>query len=193
MSGALFPAWRPDAAGRDHLAVLAARLAAARPPDAPGIRLRRPDQWHATLCFIGEGDRGLVTPTLHQALADIAATIPPHAITIGRITSWSSAVVAIVHPCPALQALCDATHDAALRCGIRPRERTTQPHVTLAYKDTRQARPLSWLDGIDCDGPPLAVDGFELLHSGAGRYDCLGRWSLAGAALPAAPGQPALF
>ena len=192
MTGALFPAWRPDAAGRDALGMLSARLAAACPPGAPGMRLRRPDQWHATLCFIGEGG-GLVTPALREALAVAATAIPPHAITIERITAWAGVVVAIPHHCPALAALCEATHDAALRSGTRPRQATTQPHVTLAYLDSREARPLPWLDAIDCSGPALRVDGFELLHSGHGRYESLGAWPLSGRALPPTPRQSALF
>ena len=59
--------------------------------------------------------------------------------------------------------------------------------------EKRQAQPLPWLDGIDCAGPPLAVEGFELLRSGDGRYQSLGAWRLAGTALPAPPEQPALF
>lgn len=193
MSGALFPAWRPDAAGRTRLAALSARLAAARPPDAVGIRLRRPDQWHATLCFIGEGGQELVTPALLHALAGVATSIPAHAITIDHVTSWAGVVVAIPRPSRALDALCEATHDAVLRSGIRPREATTQPHVTLAYLDRRQARPLPWLEGIDCAGPALEVAGFELLQSGDGRYASLGAWPLSGTAVPGTSEQPGLF
>ena len=37
--------------------------------EAPPLTLRRPDQWHATLCFIGHGVQHLATPALLQAFA----------------------------------------------------------------------------------------------------------------------------
>ncbi len=133
MSRALFPGWRPDAAGRERLSALAARLQSARPDGAPRLQPRRPDQWHATLCLIGYDVLDFATPALHDALAGVARSIPPHAFTVERFAYWpqSGAVVALPRDCPALQALCDATRDAIRRCGIRPLQVTTQPHVTL--------------------------------------------------------------
>ena len=136
-----------------------------------------------------------MTPTLLDALAGVAACIPPHAFTVERIAYWrqSGAVVALPHPCAALQALCDATHGAARACGIRPSQATTQPHVTLAFLERGlDAQP--WLDGIDCTGAPLRVDRFELLFNPGGRYESLGDWPLLGRSLPPpAPSQPGLF
>ena len=63
MSRTLFPGWRPDAAGRERLQALVARMVAARPADAPALRLRRADQWHVTLCFIGR-DQGQIVGSL---------------------------------------------------------------------------------------------------------------------------------
>lgn len=194
MSQALFPGWRPDAAGRDGLAALAARLQAARPDGAPRPQPRRPDQWHATLCFIGYDQADTATPALHGALGGVAQRIPPHAFSIERITYWrqSGAVVALPADCPALQALCDATRDAIRGCGIRPLQVTTQPHVTLAYLDRHlEAQP--WLDGVDCDVGPLRVERFELLFNPGGRYEALGAWPLTGTTLPAKPEQASLF
>ena len=194
MSRALFPGWRPDAAGRERLSALAARLQSARPDGAPRLQPRRPDQWHATLCFIGYDALDLATPALHDALAGVARSIPPHAFTVERFAYWpqSGAVVALPRDCPALQALCDATRDAIRRCGIRPLQVTTQPHVTLAYLD-RHLPAQPWLDGIDCDVGALRVERFELLFNPGGRYDALGEWALTGPALPPEPEQARLF
>ena len=72
MSRALFPGWRPDADGRERLAALAARLRDAHPGGAPRLQPRRPDQWHAPLCFIGYELRHLATPALHALDSDAA-------------------------------------------------------------------------------------------------------------------------
>lgn len=194
MSGALFPGWRPDAAGRERLAEQIATLLAACPTGAPKPQSERPEQWHATLCFIGYGLRDAVTPRLLSAFADAAARIPPHDFTIERIEYWrqSGAVVALPGPCPALQALCDETHAAVRRCGLRPQQATTQPHVTLAYLG-RGLDPQPWLAGVDCTGASLRVDGFELLFNPGGRYESLASWPLTGTRLPAIPIQPALL
>ena len=194
MSQALFPGWRPDAGGRERLAALAAALVAARPVDGPRLQLRRPDQWHATLCFIGYHVRELATPALLDAFAAVASRIPPHAFTVERIAYWpqSGAVVALPHACAELQALCDATRDAVKSSGIRPEKTTQQPHVTLAYLD-RGLGEQAWLAGVGCAGEPLRVERFELLFNPGGRYEALGAWRLAGAALPAAPRQASLL
>ena len=194
MSGTLFPGWRPDAAGRERLQAVVASLAAARPADGPGLQLRRPDQWHVTLCFLGYDLRHKVTPSLLEAFADVAARIPPHAFAIERLACWrqSGVIVALPRPCDALQALCEATHAAARRCGIPAEKPTGQPHVTLAYVPRGlEAQP--WLDGVDCSGAPLRVAGFELLFNPGGRYEALGEWPLTGGALPQPPSQPSLL
>ena len=194
MSQALFPGWRPDAAGRAALATLSQRLQEARPSDAPSLQLRRADQWHATLCFIGHDVSPLATPALLDAFAAAAARIPPHTCDLERLVYWrqSGAVVALPHNCVALQALCDAMRDAIRRCGITPAQVTTQPHVTLAYLPKGlDAQP--WLDAVDCDIGPLTVDTFELLFNPGGRYEALGSWPLTGAPLPPPPRQDALF
>lgn len=194
MSQALFPAWRPSADGRAVLATVLHRLQEARPSDAPSLQLRRADQWHVTLCFVGETAGPVVAPALLDAFADAATRIPPHRFTLERLAYWrhSGAVVALPAPCPALQALCNASHDAIRRAGIAPMERTTRPHVTLAFLE-RGLPPQTWLDAVDCGADGLDVDNFELLFNPGGRYDALGAWPLTGAALPAPPRQDALF
>jgi 2'-5' RNA ligase len=193
VSRALFAAWRPDTTGRGRLAELAAALAGARPASGPRMQMRRPDQWHVTLCFLGQDVAETATDAVRVALADVATRIPPHAFTIERIAYWrhSGAVVALPHACIPLQALCDATRDAARRCGIRP-EATTQPHVTLAYLG-RGLHAQPWLEGVDCGATPLEVGRFELLFSAAGRYGSLGGWPLSGESLPPEPLQGSLL
>jgi len=194
VSQALFPGWRPDAGGRERLQQVASALAAARPDDAPRLQPRRPDQWHATLCFIGYDMRHMVTPALLDAFARIATQVPAHVFTIERITYWpqSGAVVALPHRCDALQALCDGTRDAIRGQRIRPLQVTTQPHVTLAYLDKHlPAQP--WLDSVECKGAPVRVDGFELLYNPGGRYECLASWPLTGIALATPPRQAQLL
>ena len=194
MSGALFPGGRPDADGRKRLSAQVDALRAACPAGAPTPQPRRPEQWHATLCFMGYALRDAVTPGLLSAFADAAARIPPHSFTLDRIEYWrqSGAVVALPAACPALQALCDETHAAVRRCGLRPQQATTQPHVTLAYL-ARGLEPQPWLAEVDCAGAPLHVDGFELLFNPGGRYESLATWPLTGTTLPAMPTQPSLL
>lgn len=195
MSRALFPAWRPSADGRAALARLVERLQTARPQGAPLLQLRRPDQWHVTLCFVGDMPAPQATAdVLAPTFAAAATRIPPHAWRVDRLAYWpqSGAVVALPVASPALQALCDASHDAVRRAGIAPADRTSRPHTTLAFLD-RGLPSQRWLETIDCDIDPLAVDGFELLFNSGGRYDALGSWALTGAALPEPPRQDALF
>lgn len=194
MGRSLFAGWMPDAAGRERLGRLAAALQAARPAGMPALKLRRADQWHATLCFIARGFDEAVATRAATALAPVAARIPPHAIAIDRIEYWSGPSVFVVVPAPdpVLQALCDACAVALRHADVGPVQRTTQPHVTLAYAD-RHLPPQDWLAGIACAGATLRVDRFQLLFNPGGRYEALGDWPLAGGPLAAAPDQPALF
>jgi len=195
VSQALFPGWRPSADEAARLAPVAAALRDGIRERGLKLRsLRRPDQWHATLCFIGYDLRHLVTPALLASFVQAAAQIPPHAFRIERITYWPSGVV-VARPfdCPELQALCDATRDAIRRRGISPLKVTTQPHVTLAYLDQRLA-PQDWLDDFDCTAAgAFLVDRFELLFNPGGRYDALADWTLTGTGLPRPPEQGTLL
>ncbi|TWT21876.1 2'-5' RNA ligase family protein [Luteimonas wenzhouensis] len=183
MSRALFPGWRPDAAGREQLAAILARLRAAWPAGAPPLRPRRPDQWHATLCFLGHDMAHVVTPALLDALADVAARVAPHALEIGRLDYWPRPGVVVAlprNPAP-LQTLCDAVDAAVRACGVAAAQATTRPHITLAHTD-RGLAATPWLAGVDCRSAPLRVDDFELLVNPGGRYEPLGRWRLSGGA-----------
>ena len=194
MSQALFPGWRPDADGRACLAALAGRLLLAQPADGRRLQPRRPDQWHATLCFIGYDARDVVTPALLDAFAVAAARIPAHGFQVERVAYWpqSGAVVALPHDSAALQALCDATRDAISQCGIRPLRVTTQPHVTLAYLE-RGLPAQPWLEDVACGDDVLCVHRFELLFNPGGHYEALAGWPLTGVPLPAAPVQARLL
>jgi len=195
VSRTLFTAWRPDVAGQAALSGLRDRIVAARPHDAPGLSLRRPDQWHVTLCFVARQTDDAMLAAVRIALGHAAAAIPAHGFTIERLAFWrhSGALVALAAPSDTLQALCDANRDALRLAGIRPEDTTTQPHVTLAYLE-RGAPPQPWIEQVDCtDAPLLHVDRFELLFNAGGRYEALGEWPLTGSALPLRQSQPGLF
>jgi len=195
VSQALFPGWRPTDDEAARLAPVVATLRKASREHALELEpLRRPDQWHVTLCFIGRGVRHLVTPALLESFERAAAGIPPHSFRMERIVYWSNGVVvSLPVDCPELQALCDATRDAIRRCGISPAEVITQPHVTLGYTGKRLPRQ-DWLADIDCNAAgTFRVDRFELLFNPGGRYDALGSWALTGAELPRPPEQGMLL
>ncbi|HEX5663720.1 MAG TPA: 2'-5' RNA ligase family protein [Xanthomonadaceae bacterium] len=194
MSGSLFTAWRPDEAARTQLAALLAAIQVARPARGPQVKPRRPDQWHITLCFIGDQVMHLVTPELLGAFAEVGTVIPAHDFTIERLAYWprSGAVVALPHTCPTLLALCDATDKALRVLDIRSQEVTRQPHITLAYLP-RHLPAQSWLDGVDCAGDRLRVGSFELLCSPGGRYESLGHWPLTAADATPPVQQASLF
>lgn len=194
MSQALFAGWRPDEDGRRALSRTLEALLAARPVQAPRPKPRRPDQWHVTLSFIGRGVGEAQAEAALRVLSGVAARIPPHAFRIARLEHWTvpAAVVAVPEGNPELQALCDDCTVALRRAGIRPLQRTTQPHVTLAYFDKgTPAQP--WLAGVAVDVQPMQVDGFELLFNPGGHYRSLAYWPLTGARLPTEPEQPGLF
>lgn len=197
MSQALFPGWRPSKEEAARLAPPAAALQDGIRERGLELRspFRRPDQWHATLCFIGENALHLATPSLREQLARAAAQIPPHAFRLERLAYWPGpgVVVALPVDCPALQALCGATRDAIRRCGIVPTQVTTQPHLTLAYLE-KHLEPQDWLDDIDCSSTgTFLVNRFELLFNPGGRYEAHGSWALTGAELPRPPEQGSLL
>src|SRR5690606_13072461 len=97
VSQALFPGWRPAGDEAARLAPVVAALRDASRGHGLKLQARRPDQWHATLCFIGYDLQHLVAPELLDALAQAAARIPPHHFSIERVAYWpqSGAVVAL--------------------------------------------------------------------------------------------------
>lgn len=194
MGRSLFAGWLPDAAGRERIAQVASALRAAWPAHLPPFRPRRPDQWHATLCFVGHDPGDEVAAAAARALAPVAARIPPHALELQRVAYWAGPGVIVALPAPnaALQALCDECARSLHRAGIAALQETSQPHVTLAYPG-KQLGAQAWLDGIDCSGAPLQVDRFQLLFNPGGRYEALGDWALTGDASALPPDQPALF
>jgi 2'-5' RNA ligase len=189
----LFVGWLPDAAGRGRLAGVVAGVRDAWPAALPAFKPRRPEQWHATLCFIGHDCGDAVMAAAARALAPVAAIVPPHALALERIAYWEGpgVIVALPAPNPTLQALCDECARGLSRAGIPRLQATTQPHITLAYTG-RHLRPQPWLHGIDCDGPSLQVERFQLLSNPGGSYETLGDWPLAGEALDAPPARTGL-
>ncbi len=190
MSQALFAGWRPGVADQERLASMVAALVDARPADAPRLVLRRPDQWHATLCFIGHAVPHEVTPRLLEVLEDVAAHASPLDFTVERLAYWPGpgVVVALPHPCPPLQALCDATYEALRACDIATLQATAQPHITLAHLPAHLQAP-PWLERIDCSAGPLRVERLDLLFNPGGHYESVGEWPLTGA-LPSSASAP---
>src|SRR3546814_20715125 len=69
VSRALFPGWRPADDEAARLAPVAAALRDGSRERRLRVDARRPDQWHATLCFIGYDAGTLVTPALLDSFA----------------------------------------------------------------------------------------------------------------------------
>lgn len=194
MSQALFAGWRPDESGKGVLSRTLEALQAARPAHAPIPKPRRPDQWHVTLSFIGRGMGEPQAEAALRALSGVAARIPPHAFRTARLEHWPgpAAVVALPESSPGLQALCNECSISLRRAGIRPIQRTTQPHITLAYFD--KGTPVqSWVAGVAGDTQAMQVDDFELLFNPGGHYRSLARWLLTGALLSRESEQAGLF
>lgn len=193
VSRSLFAGWRPDADGRERLARLVSAVQAAKPASTPPLKLRRPDQWHVTLCFIGHDVGDAVAATASGALAPVAARIPPHAFRIERLAYWAGPGVIVALPArnAALQALCDACASALGRAGIGPLQESSQPHLTLAHAE-RRLPPQPWLEDVGCPAGDFRVDGFDLLYNPGGRYESLAHWPLTGANPPPAPRQAPL-
>ena len=194
MTSTPFAAWRPDGDACRTLATLWQRLQAARPDNGPRLQPRRSDQWHITLCFIAGQPPPAQSDRLLDMLSRAAARMPPLTWQLDHIEYWprAGAVVALPAPCPALQALCDASFAATRRSGIGNAQATTRPHLTLAYME-RNLPAQDWLDAVDCTADTFRVEQLELLINAGGRYDSLGMWPLTGSSLPRAPLQVPLF
>lgn len=196
MSGALFPGWRPSGSESPVLQGWIEAAQRALPADAPLPQWRRADQWHITLCFIGDRLDPGETERARRALGSVGGRIPPHAIRIERLAHWrghrSMPVVALPAASPELQALCDACRDALNHAGMRPMQATTTPHVTLGYYDG--GTPMQhWIGEVRHPVCELAVERFDLLFNPGGRYESLASWPLTGSALPRRPEQGSLL
>lgn len=110
-------AW-PDAAALDVLRRLPR-------PDEPGVRWVRPEHWHVTLRFLGDGDPEEVLAALRSVpLPAATAVLGPQVARMGRHV--------VVVPVAGLDALGAAVVGATAGLGDPPDPRGLRGHLTLA-------------------------------------------------------------
>lgn len=119
------------------------RLAAARPPKLPGVKLVRPDLMHVTLHFLGELEPHGVR-AVKRALQDVAA--PRDSFNISGVGAFPEdgpprVIWAGIEENPPLaqlyEQLGDTLHQAI---DFEPEDRPFSPHVTLARVKRRLSR-----------------------------------------------------
>jgi 2'-5' RNA ligase len=163
--------------GDDLRSALAPRIRALQPAGVG--RPQRPDQWHATLEFLGPVPASRV-PAAREAAAQVRA--PPCEILFDAVEYWRRpqvlCLVARVLP-PALEALVTQLHAGLAERGFEPQSRPFRAHFTLARKvhapvTVAPFEPLHW---------PVA--DFALVESVTDRagsvYTPLANWPLRGA------------
>jgi 2'-5' RNA ligase len=147
----LFVAVRPPAP------VLAA-LAALSRPVVHGVRWTTPDQWHATLRFLGE------VADVEAAVAAVSSVGPrvaPAEVVAGPAVIRLGRNVVCV-PVAGLEAVAAAVVDATGHLGRPPERRRFTGHLTLArLKDPRVATGLA-MPPFEARWP---VDAVELVQS----------------------------
>ena len=137
----------------------------------PGARWSPEENYHLTLRFIGEVDRGFAEE-LAEALSFVGGE--GFELAIRSLGSFGGArprlVWAGVDGSAPLTALRRRTEAALERAGLPREERKFSPHITLAR--TAGARPAAiaaWLEDRGAFAlPPFAVDGFSLMSSRLG-------------------------
>ena len=142
------------------------------------LRAQRPDQWHATLVFIGWVDPEVVS-TVDQLAARISCA--PFVLTFDGLDYWRKprivCLTASVTP-PALEQLVGGLESALDDARIAFDRRPYRPHLTLARKVSR----------LDRQGPISALEwpvrDFALVESigtrAGSRYEPLGCYSCRG-------------
>jgi len=165
MNKRLFVAIDPPAAIRGQLSALCCGL-----PDA---RWTPPEQFHLTLCFIGEVD-GASFLDIREALAE--TTCPAFSLRLQSVGFFPPrgqpwVVWAGVEKCEPLTALQHKVVARLLQLGFVPENRKFAPHVTLARLDQTPASKvgkylaINGLFAVD----PFPVDCFALYSSVLGR------------------------
>jgi 2'-5' RNA ligase len=147
------------------------RLAAARPPKLPGIKLVRPDQMHVTLHFLGE----LEPHDLHAAkrsLQDIKELRTSFNIAgVGAFPEDRPPRViwAGIEQNPLLEQLYQKVGETLQQAtNFQPEERTFSPHVTLARVKRRLRREQLqdyWDEQRDLRIREIPADRFVLYES----------------------------
>jgi 2'-5' RNA ligase len=117
--------------------------------DDHAAQAQRPDQWHATLVFIGSVDEAVV-----ETVAELAASVScePFVLKLDQLDHWRkpgiACLTASVTP-PSLQQLVAELEAALDAAKIGYDRRPYRPHLTLARKVPRLERkgpiaPLDW-------------------------------------------------
>ena len=148
---------------RDQLAGLAGGL--------QGARWSPEENYHLTLRFIGEVDKGFAED-LAEALSNVGGA--EFELAIESLGSFGGArpraVWAGVTPSEALTALRRRVESALVRAGLPPEARKFTPHVTLAR--TAGAHPTAVAAWLGDRGafrlPAFPVEGFSLMSSRLG-------------------------
>ncbi len=148
--------------GVEPSAGAAAELRRLPRPDAAGVRWLRPEQWHATLRFLGRTDPDEVRAVLARWSAGWSDgwSGPAPTAALGPTTGVLGDAVVVV-PVAGLDDLAASVVDATAHLGEPPESRPFVGHVTLCR--FRDAPP----DGLV--GRPVAasfaVDEVVLFHS----------------------------
>lgn len=158
--------------GLEIPAAVAAELAMLR-GGIPGARWIEPEDYHITLRFIGDVDRGLAEDCA-LALESIAASPFPLTISgVGQFGAGKHARVlwAGVEKSAALDRLHDKIESTLVRTGLEPEPRKFSPHVTLArLKDSPKERLAGYLQAhAALQVGPFPVDRFILYSSWPGK------------------------
>ena len=137
----------------------------------PGARWSPEENYHLTLRFIGEVDKGFAEE-LAEALSHVAGE--SFELRLRALGSFGGArpraVWAGVARSEALAALRRRVESALVRAGLAPEERKFTPHVTLGR--TAGARPAAVAAWLEERGafrlPAFAVEDFSLMSSRLG-------------------------
>ncbi len=148
-----------------------AELTFLRRKDQRGVRFVRPEDWHITLRFFGEGDPHEVT----DALAGI--NLPPARAHLGPAVDVISER-ALVIPVAGLEALAETVKQHTSRIGQPDRKRFVG-HLTVARVKPRFPMPatLGALVSAEFDVDEVALVQSRLHPQGA-RYETIETWSV---------------
>lgn len=160
-------------------------LRRALPSVGLGGRVIPPENWHATLAFLGG-----VEPERLQALRALAGAMRGEAFTVvlDRIEEWNRSLVALVptHPPCALLQLANELAARLAHAGFPTESCPYRVHVTLIRERRRGSGRREGLLAT-ADSPPVwvvewQVSDFALVQSHPGatgsRYEVVDRWPL---------------
>lgn len=144
-------------------------------PDVAGVRWTSPDQWHVTLCFLGEASADEAV----AALSSVPWDEGPAAVTGERLVRFGREV--LVLPVDGLAALAARVETATAGIGRPPPPRPFAGHLTLARaRRGGDVRPLAGVAvGRRAQWRPAEVTLVaSRLHAAGARYEVVERWVL---------------